>query len=133
MSTNLHSSRIQRSIIWGLQIAVDIASLQDTGFLCLFPAHNNSQPCMGLAKSNIVGNACHWSTPPARPSSMHSKNQQGTAFARLILQGSTSQQSTLSQLSPLHHSRFQRSIVWGLIIEMKGTATQQGMRLGRPT
>jgi hypothetical protein len=43
------------------------------------------------------------------------------------------QQSTLSQLTPLQRSRCQRSIVWGLIIEVTGTATQQGMGLGRPT
>jgi hypothetical protein len=57
---------------------------------------------------------------------MHSKTQQGTALGRLNLQGSKSQQSTLSQLTPLQRSRCQRSIVWGLMIELD-IETLQGM------
>jgi hypothetical protein len=57
---------------------------------------------------------------------MHSKTQQGTALGRLNLHGSKSQQSTLSQLTPLQRSRCQRSIVWGLMIELD-IETLQGM------
>jgi hypothetical protein len=57
---------------------------------------------------------------------MHSKTQQGMAFGRLNLQGSSCQHSTLSLLMPQQDSRCQRSIVWGLMIELD-IETLQGM------